>query len=161
MRIGVATGDMVVGNIGSALSMSYTVMGDSVNLGSRLESVNKSYGTRLLVSEATMEMAKDAFLFREVDAIVVAGRDEPERVFDQLGRRGQAAPESQTLAERYAAALALYRLRAWSEAEGAFRQCLEVAPEDGPSWTLLGRIPALSAQTLPETWNGAWQFAEK
>src|SRR5262249_37744803 len=132
-----------------------------VNLGSRLESVNKSYGTRLLVSEATMDMAKDSFLFREVDAIVVAGRDEPERVFDLLGRREQLGPERLALEERYAAALSLYRRRAWSEAEGAFRQCLEVAPEDGPSRTLLGRIPALSAQTLPKNWNGAWQFADK
>jgi hypothetical protein len=161
MRIGVATGDVVVGNIGSAMSMSYTVMGDSVNLGSRLESANKIYGTRLLVSQATMEMAREHFEFREVDAIVVVGRDEPERVFELLGRRGEVAAETLELAERYTAALALYRDRAWGEAEAAFRSCLELAPDDGPSRTMLERIPALAARGLPAGWNGAWQLSEK
>ena len=161
MRIGIATGDMVVGNIGSAMSMSYTVMGDAVNLGSRLESANKIYGTHMLVSQATMEMAKDSFEFREVDAIVVVGRDEPEQVFAMLGRRGQVPAEKLELARRYAAALAHYRNRAWAEAEAGLRDCLALAPEDGPCRTLLGRIPDLAARGLTAGWNGAWQLAEK
>ena len=141
--------------------MRHAVMGDSVNLGSRLESVNKVYGTHLLVSEATMEVARDAFEFREIDSIVVAGRDEPERIFALLGRRSAVAPSLLDLAGRYAVGLAAYRRRAWGEAETAFRQCGDLAPNDGPSRALLERIPALAAKGLPEGWNGAWLLAEK
>jgi adenylate cyclase len=161
MRIGVATGEAIVGNIGSDVSMSYTVMGDAVNLASRLEGANKAYGTRFLVNARTTRMTGDLFEFREIDLIRVDGKQEPEHVFEVVGRRDDLSPAMRSLLERFAEGLAAYRRRAWEEATIAFTRAREAAPEDGPSKVFLDRLKQLAANPPPADWDGVWALSEK
>jgi class 3 adenylate cyclase len=161
MRIGVATGEAIVGNIGSDVSMSYTVMGDAVNLASRLEGANKAYGTRFLVNARTAQMAGDVFEFREIDQILVDGKQEPEHVFEVAGRRGELSPAQRSLLEQFAAGLAAYRKREWAQATSAFTAALDSMPGDAPSKVFLARVKQLEAAPPPADWNGVWVLGEK
>jgi adenylate cyclase len=91
----------------------------------------------------------------------VVGKEEPEQIFELLGRRGEVAQATLDLTERFALGLVAYRRRAWTDAVAAFRSCLELLPEDGPARVFLDRIPLLSAQPLPENWDGVWILSEK
>ncbi|MFS8110385.1 adenylate/guanylate cyclase domain-containing protein [Rhizobium jaguaris] len=158
LRIGIATGDALVGSIGSDIMMSYTVMGDVVNLASRLEGANKAYGTRNLVCERTMAAAGTALEFREVDRIVVAGQTHPEAVFEVLGRNGELAPERLASRDFYREGLTAYRERRWDDALRALKASLEVMPGDGPSLGLLDRIENLKVNPPSQDWDGSWRI---
>jgi len=158
LRIGVATGEALVGSIGSDVMMSYTVMGDVVNLASRLDGVNKMYGTRNLVCERKIAAARTALEVREVDRIVVAGRTLPEVVFEVLGRRGELTPERLASRDRYQEGLAAYRERRWDDALGAFNASLEEMPGDGPSMALIKRVESLKTIPPSKDWDGSWHM---
>ncbi len=161
VRIGVATGEVVVGNIGSDLTMNYTVMGDTVNLAARLETVNKIYGTHFLVSARTAALADAVLEFREIDSLRVEGKQEPERIFEVLGRKSEVPAPVQEMAQHFAKGLAAYRERSWQAAAAAFSAALEIVPGDGPSRTFLQRIAQLETTPPPDNWGGVWILHEK
>jgi adenylate cyclase len=161
LRIGIATGEVLTGSIGSELMMSFTVMGDAVNLASRLEAVNKVYGTRILISQATADGLGARLELREVDRLAVVGQGVPQAVFEVMGRAGALAPAQASLRTRYAEGLAAYRARRFDEAREAFGAALESVPGDGPSRTMLARIARFEADPPAADWDGGWRMEQK
>lgn len=161
VRIGVATGEALVGSIGSEIMMNYTVMGDTVNLAARLEAANKLYGTRSLIAEATVAKTDDAIQFREIDRLMVAGQTQPQAVFELLGRKDELTAKQDLLRTRYADGLLAYRAQRWDEARAAFHAVLEAVPTDGPSATLLSRIDHLQQHAPGADWDGSWRLENK
>ena len=158
LRIGVATGEALVGSIGSDVMMSYTVMGDVVNLASRLEGVNKTYGTRNLVSERTIAATGAALEVREIDRVVVAGHTHSEIIFEILGRKGELTPQQFLSRDKYLEGLAAYREQRWDEALRALNESLGAIPDDGPSMALLKRVESLKANPPSRDWDGTWHI---
>ncbi|MBR0950531.1 adenylate/guanylate cyclase domain-containing protein [Bradyrhizobium canariense] len=161
LRIGIATGEVLTGSIGSELMMSFTVMGDAVNLASRLEAVNKTYGTRILISQATADAIGPHLELREVDRLAVAGQSAPQTIFEVMGRAGALTAAHESLRSHYAEGLGAYRARRFDEARAAFNAALEAVPGDGPSRTLLARITRFEASPPDEGWDGAWRLEQK
>jgi adenylate cyclase len=156
----------VVGNMGSAQRFNYTVMGDNVNLASRMEGLNKDYGTHILISEPTLTAARkglkddDAYAVREVDSVRVKGKKDPVRLFE-LRSRGAPPREELPLLEGYAGALVLYRAQRFSEARLQFESLLESYPGDGPATLMLSRCMEMSQSPPGEDWDGVFKMEHK
>jgi adenylate cyclase len=161
IRIGLATGEVIEGNIGSHISRNYTVMGDTVNIASRLEGACKHYGTRLLISEETQMMARDTIETRELDSIRVMGKSNPVRVFELLARKGELGWALADLRESFERGLAAYRIRDWDRAQADFAACLEIDPADVPSKLFVARLQYWRDHPPAENWDGVWSLAEK
>jgi adenylate cyclase len=161
IRIGIATGEVLAGSIGSELMMSFTVMGDTVNLASRLEAANKLYGTRTLVSQATAAALDGLLELREIDLLTVVGQTVPQTVYEVMGSRGELTNQQEVLRTRYGEGLAAYRACNWQEAHNAFDAALKASPFDGPSRALLKRIDGLKSRPLQGDWDGSWKMEHK
>ncbi len=173
MRVGINTGPMVVGNMGSAHRMDYTIMGDSVNLASRLEGANKVYGTKILISGFTFDFVKGSLECRELDRIRVFGKDQPVAIYEVLCEKGQLDAVSKKAYDIFAEALSLYRQKQWQEAIDKFEQCIEIKREDDPSGTFIkrcqlyqqiqkrGRRGSDKGNILPDDWDGVYTMQSK
>ncbi len=161
-RTGVNSGAMLVGNIGSRYRFSYGVVGDAVNLGSRIEGLNKLYRTEILIGEQTEVMLGDAFRLREVDAVRVLGKKLPVRIFELLGEAGETLdPRREKLLDHYATGLAAYRERRFDIGLAEFEAALALVPDDGPSQTLAERCRVFRTAPPAQDWDGAYQATEK
>ena len=159
--IGINSGQMTVGNMGSEKRFDYTVMGDNVNLGSRLEGTNKEYGTNIILSEFTYEHVRGEFLTRELDFVRVKGKHEPVRIYELLGRPGEVKDEKIRATREFQQGLAAYRARQWQNAIEHFDEALRICPDDAPSQIYLRRCEAYQETPPPEQWDGVYTMTHK
>lgn len=160
IRIGINSGLVSAGNMGSDTRFEYTVMGDVVNLSSRLEGANKGYGTRIMVGQNTYAEAKDHFEFRALDLLRVKGKLEPVAVYELLGKKGEVADETLTRMRRFEEGLEQYRQQGWDEAIEIFEELLE-GGEDGPAKLYLERCQQYRDDPPPKDWGGVYVMTSK
>ncbi|HUU96946.1 MAG TPA: adenylate/guanylate cyclase domain-containing protein, partial [Phycisphaerae bacterium] len=161
LRIGVATGNAIVGPCGSEQKFDYTCIGDSVNVAARLESANKFYSTQILVSDATRQQVADRFAFRPLGGVQVKGKREAVQISELLGRAGQIDGETLAYAQAFGQAVALFQKRDWAAAREAFGACSIQQPDDLAARHYAEAAKVYLEQPPPDDWNGAIELAEK
>ena len=161
LRIGVATGSAVVGPCGSEQKYDYTCIGDSVNVASRLEAANKFYGTRILISGATLQQTGERFAVRPLGGVQVKGKTQAVPIFELLGRRESVADDALRYAEQFGAAVAAFQRRDWKPALAGFEECLKERSADLAARQYAAALHRCVITPPPEDWNGAIELTEK
>ena len=157
VRIGINSGEVIAGNMGSENRFDYTIMGDNVNLASRLEGINKQYGTETIISEYTYKQVKDDFICRELDQIRVKGKEQPVRIYELIGKKDEIKPDIKKTIKAFEEALKLYRDKNFIAAKQKF----EAISDDPPSEVFAKRCDEFSKNPPPEGWDGVYTFTVK
>ena len=161
VRIGVNSGTMVVGNMGSRQKSDYTVMGDNVNLGSRLEGANKAFGTALMISEFTYELVQDKFEVRYLDKIRVPGKAKPVKVYELLAEKGGLDALWQKALPLYHEAIQLFADKEFLRAREKFLEVGAILPQDKANMAYVHRAEAFAAEPPPDHWDGVFEVKSK
>ncbi|HET7770273.1 MAG TPA: adenylate/guanylate cyclase domain-containing protein [Chloroflexota bacterium] len=160
--VGVNTGFMTAGNVGSKMRFDYTVMGDSVNLGSRLEGVNKEYGTNIIISDGTYQHIQDKFAVRFLDLIAVKGKKEPTAIYELIAPLDVAAAQPKPgFLDTWEIAIGHYKAQRFDDAKAAFERVLAISPDDGPALAYLERCDEMAAAPPGVEWDGVFVMTHK
>ncbi|TVR93195.1 MAG: CHASE2 domain-containing protein [Spirochaetaceae bacterium] len=160
-RIGVNTGSMIVGNLGTNRRLNYTVMGPAVNLAARLEGINKQYGTAMCVSELTYTELPPGFLLRRMDRVRVHGIDDPVRLYELIGYSAESSAPLREALEIFERGLSSFEQREWGDARNRFETVLRIYSDDGPSKLFVKRCDQFLNEEPRDTWDGVINLTEK
>jgi adenylate cyclase len=165
-RIGINTGPMVTGNMGSTMRMNYTMMGDTVNLAARLEASAKQYGVYIQVAEESYKACMDKFIWRDLDFVIVMGKTEPAQVFELIAEKGQMPKGYDKLLPAYHEAVKLYRNQNWGKAIEAFKASDELEDmfpgrKTNPSKIYIPRCEHYRDNPPGDDWDGSWALTKK
>ncbi len=160
-RVGINTGPMVVGNMGTPKKMDYTIMGNAVNLASRLEGVNKQYGTAILISEETYKAGGENFTVRQMDRVRVVGIQTPVRLYELIEEKGMTDEVTLEAVAVFHEALELFEKKEWAQAEKVFSKVLDILPDDGPAHTYIKRCREFRKKPPKDSWDGVFNLTTK
>ena len=160
--VGISTGQVVAGNIGSTRRMDYTVIGDTVNLASRLEGINKVYGSHIAISDSTAADLRESYQLRELDRIRVKGKDQPVVIHEVLDYHTEKTfPQMDSALRAYSQAMEAYLAGDWTQALSLFTDTLRLTPTDGPSKLYTNRCRRFLENPPARDWDGVWSMDRK
>jgi adenylate cyclase len=158
--IGLNSGDAIVGNMGSSTRFDYTAIGDNVNLASRLEGLNKTYGTNIIISQGTYKVIKDKFETRKLDAVMVMGKKKPILIYELVSQKNKINKKQRDFIKHYEAGLELYFKKKWKLAIKSFQAALKIK-DDSASNVFITRCKEFLKDPPPKDWDGVWEMETK